>query len=135
MISEEQRKREKLYNDFNSACTNYVKAFCEKHGYPLGEWIRDRVGEIIELGDYYVSLTDIRYDIDNNVPVGEFESWYDYTFGLAMLECPKMIEYEPWVQGCPRPYTEEQLEAIRKARAEVDFAKRHLEDLLDGGDY
>lgn len=131
----DKKEREKLYMDYNSICTKYVDAFCAKHGFDLPEplfWVGDRVGETIELGDRFYDFNDIRYDVDNGLPEGEIEEWWDYCYDLAMLECPKTINLDAWHRGAPRPYTQEQLDAIRKAHNEVALAKQALEDLLNG---
>jgi len=130
-----QKEREVLYSDFNSICTKYVDFFCEKHGIPYPDpvyWVGDRVGETIELGDRFYDFNDIRYDVDNGLPEGEIEEWWDYCYDLAMLECPKTINLDAWHRGAPRPYTQAQLDAIRQAHNDVVTAKQVLEDLLNG---
>ena len=130
----DKKQREKLYMDYNSICTRYVDAFCVKHGFDLPEplfWVGDRVGETIEIADNFYDFNDIRYDIDEGIDVGIIEGYMEYMYDLAMLECPKTINYRAWADGAPRPYTQEQLDAIRKAHNDVAIAKQALEDLLN----
>ncbi len=116
-------------------CMEYVLRFCEKHNLNFEGWVGDRVGETAEIGDMYLDFSDIRYDIDSEQKVGTIEKWWDYSYDLAMLECPKTINYRSWCKDAPRPYSDEQIRAIRQAHNDVVTAKQVLEDLLNGGDY
>lgn len=117
---------------FNSICTEYVAKFCEKHDLCFEGWVGGRIGEVAEIGDMFLDLCDIRFDMDTEQVVGKIEKWWDYSYDLAMLECPKTINYRSWCAGAPVPYTQKQLDEIRKAHNEVVTAKRVLEDLLNG---
>lgn len=123
-----------LKDDFTDICNRYIKRFCEKHDLCFEGWVADRVGETAEIGDMFLSLDDIRFDIDTEQVVGKIEKWWDYSYDLAMLECPKTINYRAWCEGAPLPYTQVQLHKIRLAHNDVVTAKQVLEDLLNGGD-
>lgn len=122
---------ENLKDDFAIIASRYIKAFIAKHEVSFEGWVGDRIGEVAELGEMFLDFADIRFDIDERLPVGTLEEWWSYTYDLAMLECPKTINYRSWCMGAPKPYTQEQLNAIRKAHNEVAIAKRALEDLLN----
>ena len=120
---------------YEKLCMEYVLRFCEKHALNFEGWVADRVGEPAEIGDMLLDFSDIRFDLDSERKVGEIEKWWDYSYGLAMLECPKTINYRSWCAGAPVPYSQEQLNKISLAHNEVKTARHVLEDLLNGGDY
>lgn len=130
MSKENQARQDR----FRSVCMDYILRFCEKHDLNFEGWVGDRVGETAEIGDMFLDFSDIRYDIDTEQRVGKIERWWDYSYDLAMLECPKTINFRSWCLGAPLPYTQEQLNKIRLAHNEVITAKQVLEDLLNGGD-
>jgi hypothetical protein len=61
---------------WKSVCNKYLKLFCDKHDYDYEEakdsWVANNVGDIVLIGDYYVSMNTIRTDIDMNAPEEEF---------------------------------------------------------------
>jgi len=125
-IQEIKRKYEKL-------CMDYILRFCEKHDLNFEGWVGDRVGETAEIGDMFLDFGDIRYDMDTEQKTDEIIKWWNYAFELAMLECPKTINYRSWCMGAPVPYSQAQIDAIRHAHNDVVVAKQVLEDLLNGG--
>ena len=131
-MSKENLERKERYKKL---CMEYILKFCEKHEVNFEGWVGDRVGEVAEIGDMYLDFSDIRYDIDTEQDIDEIEKWWAYTFDLAMLECPKTINYRSWCKGAPCPYSQEQLNAIRQAHNDVVTAKQVLDDLLNGEDY
>lgn len=66
-----------LKEKYDSACNEYAKKFAKKHGLRFGYWVGDRTGYMACFnGDCFMSMVDIRLDIDDNIPVYEFEQWY-----------------------------------------------------------
>ena len=59
--------RKTLWKD---VCNEYLEAFCWKHGYTYDKyvWVGDDPGTVANIGDLFVGMDDIRYDIDNNIP-------------------------------------------------------------------
>lgn len=115
-----------LREKFESICNYYVSLFCQKHdlSYVNADWVGDAVGGTICIaGEHFIDFRDVRYDIDNDVPVGQYEAWDDYcdTIGdielrYELLFAPdrgqgllRHINYESWVAGAPR-YSEEDLQ-------------------------
>ena len=131
MSKENQARQDR----FRSVCMDYIMRFCEKHDLNFDGWVGDRVGGTAEIGDMLLDFSDIRFDVDTEQVVGKIEKWWDYSYGLAMLECPKTINYRSWCAGAPVPYSQEQLNKISQAHNDVETAKQVLEDLLNGGDY
>lgn len=123
---------ESLKYKFKETAEAYLKVFCEKHDYDYEDksWVGGWVGEVAELGDDFYNLNDIRYDIDNNIPVGEIEKWTDYVLRLGELDCPRRINFQSWCKGAPLPYSEDMLNNIEDARRRVEEAKRELELLM-----
>lgn len=74
-----------LQERFNRITLEYLEAFLRKHGFyddETGEycdyyWIGDDVGGVVDVADYCIPFDDIRYDIDNGVPKGTYESYYE----------------------------------------------------------
>ena len=128
------KENQALQDRFRSVCMDYIMRFCEKHDLNFEGWVGDRVGETAEIGDMFLDFSDIRYDIDTEQKSGTIEKWWDYSYDLSMLECPKTINYRSWCAGAPLPYSQEQLNKIRQAHNDVITAKQVLEDLLNGGD-
>lgn len=129
------KENQALQDRFRSVCMDYIMRFCEKHDLNFEGWVADRVGETAEISDMLLDFSDIRFDVDTEQVVGKIETWWDYSYGLAMLECPKTINYRSWCAGAPVPYSQEQLNKISLAHNDVETAKQVLEDLLNGGDY
>ena len=123
---------EKTASELRKCANTLADIFCEKHDYENCGWVGRYIGGTLCCSDeVYASMEEILLDLEKEVEVGEFEKYWDYTFDLAMLECPKTITYEAWLKGAPKPYSQERLDAIRKAHNEVAIAKRVLEDLLN----
>jgi len=48
-------------------------------------------------GDYYINITDIRFDLDNEVPKDLFFQWYDQSVEAAM-KSESTINYKNFVK-------------------------------------
>lgn len=70
----------KLKERYEVICNAYIRAFVKKHGYEFTDWIPiERVGEIAcFIEQYFFTLTDIMYDIDNDLPKGLIFEWQEY---------------------------------------------------------
>lgn len=105
-----RKAREQLKESYENACNAYADTFCLKHGYELrGDgydtyWVADKVGGILAVGDEFVTMEEIRTDLDMNAPEEEWRKWYDYAldamyvFGLNQPS----PNYENWLKGAPR---------------------------------
>ena len=71
-------KMEKLKKDFETAVMNYVEFFCIKQQCDFEGWIGDEVGGVGEFRDYYFNISDIIYDVDNEVDARKIFRWQDY---------------------------------------------------------
>lgn len=137
-----------LKTRWNAVCNDYLREFCKKHDIPFEDayWPRQEVGDIVLLGEdgFSANMTEIRYDIDNDVPVGEFEKYFDYMLRVHTIELSqqemeggphdfsmKHLNYENWCLGAPR-YTEEQLKQYEETQEHIrqqiaDFQKEIVE--------
>lgn len=84
----------KLKNDYEKACNNYVKSFCEKQDMEFYGWVDNKVGEIALCNDFYFNLFDIVWDINSNQPKYRIIDWY-----YEVMEYPeKSINYYNWTK-------------------------------------
>lgn len=119
---------------FENAVHEYCHAFCQKHefDYDPDGWVGGDVGGVLEVMDgyMYVNFDDIRHDIDNDVPKGTFEQYYEYSTECASIQGAKQVNYRSWCMGC-RPYTAEQLNELHNAQLNVEKAKQDLLELVE----
>lgn len=118
-----------LKSEWQILCNMYLKKFCDKHEYsydPDG-WVANDPGTICMIGDMFVSMDNIRYDIDNDIPEEMFEKWYWKSLDVYELVGEKFMNYENFCKGCPDYWTEDKLESIRKAKQRVIDARDALE--------
>lgn len=120
---------------YENAVHEYCIAFCQKHDYhynPDG-WVRNNIGGVVLIGDYYINFDDIRYDIDNDVPKEIFFEFYEYTLRLAMIDegrhNVKHVNYPHYIMGF-RPYSEAQLKKMEEAKKRVEEAEEALRECL-----
>lgn len=128
----EMENKELVKRKYEDACNDYLKLFCEKHGFDYEEavksWVADEVGGVCWLSDFAISFEDMKTDIDMDAPKEEYWSYHEYAveaYGLG-FNCPN---YKNWTRGCPR-LSEEQIESIRKAKNRADYAKDELERII-----
>ena len=70
-------KIQRLKKRYEKACTDYVAMFCQKQDMEFGWWIADRIGEWAVFGDYSFTFSDIKFDVENQLPKGFILEWYD----------------------------------------------------------
>ena len=123
----------KLRDKYNNACNAYLKAFCKKHDFDYEDvkdgWVAGDVGDVCLCGDFFVSLSDMIIDIEEDAAKDEYFKYYDYS-----LECHEYgissINYKSWLSGCPR-LSEEQRKSLRAAKNRVELAKKELEKCIE----
>ena len=118
-----------LKSEWQELCNKYLKKFCEKHEYTYEPdcWVANDPGTIANIGDMFVSMENIRYDLDNDIPEENFEKWYWKSLEVYELVGEKFMNYENFCKGCPDYWTEDKLESIRKAKQRVIEARDALE--------
>lgn len=118
-----------LKSDYTNACNAYLKAFCEMYDFDYDPDFWVEVGTIIEVGDYYVSISTIRTAVDQNAPIEEFFKWYDYCMDCGTLDIPSP-NFDSWLRGCPRMSDEERRELMERSH-EIEKMKEELRKLIE----
>jgi len=121
---------EPLRDKWKKVCNEYLEKFMRKHEYCEdinNIWVADDIGEIANIGDMFIAMNDIRYDLDNDVPEDYFEKWYWKRLDRYEMGIPYM-NYASFCKGCPDPITSDQENEIIEARKRVDEAKKLLND-------
>lgn len=124
--------KELVKRKYEDACNDYLKLFCEKHGFDyddaVNSWVAGEAGGVCALGDYFVSFEDMKTDIDNDAPKDEYWLYYDYSLEAHELGfiCPNYVN---WLRGCPR-LSEEQRKSLRDAKNRVYEAQKDFERIL-----
>lgn len=121
--------RKALWHD---VCSEYLEEFCNRHGFTMTPymWVHDDCGTMAEVCDMFVSMEDIRFDVDNDVDPEAFQHWY--WKGLEICELTegkvKYMNYESYVKGAPDPWTKDKMESLRNGHKRLEDAKKDLED-------
>lgn len=117
--------KEQAKEYFVKGCNAYLELFCDKHGFDYEDakesWAGGKVGEITLVGDFYVNMTTIIVDIEENAKESDFYEWYDYCLDAHEFDFTTP-NYESWLRGCPR--TDE------STFAKLREIKRNLEDCI-----
>lgn len=103
-----------IAEEYKECCNRYLQMFCEKHGYDCYSWID--VGRTAEVGGYEFAFDDIRYDIEQNLPKGKIEEWYDYDAQIRALGLHQALTLKTFCQGVPVPFPPYRIEKLRNKR-------------------
>jgi len=112
--------RELLKKEYENAANKYVDALLSMYEMDsfYGYWIADDVGGVYAYGDtFFFNFDDIRYLVDNEIPLDVFDEWQDYcieAFELGISQ-PNL---QAWVKGCPRA-SKEEIERIRSIKRQL----------------
>lgn len=122
-----------LKSEWQILCSMYLRKFCDKHEYTYEPdcWVANNPGTIACVNDMFVSMEDIRYDIDNDIPEEYFEKWYWKSVDVYGLVGEKYMNYTSFCKGCPDYWTEDKLESIRAAKQRVIEARDALEQEIN----
>ena len=110
-----------LKGNWKSVCNEYLKRFCERHDYAYEPdmWVANEPGTIIEIADMFVTMDNIRYDVDNEVPEEKFAQWYWASVDRHMLDLED-INYQSFCKGAPWRYSDEELANIQRLKSKID---------------
>ena len=122
--------KEQLNKNYTKAVNDYIRSFCDKHGFEFEGWVGNEAGTVAFCSDYCVDMQTIIDDIELDAPEDEFFKWYDYTVELGLLEVEGLPNFRSWLKGCPRK-SESEIEEIRAAHERVEESKRILEKLIN----
>ena len=101
--------------NFDKAVADYVAALLKMYEWDdfYGFWVGDDNTGVYAYGDnYFISLSDIIYIVDNNVPFEVFDEWCEYQPGAYEVGIP-VPNLPSWHKGCPR-YSKEEIEEMRR---------------------
>lgn len=114
-------------------CNEYVTLFCNKHGWePESEmWVHDDPGTTILIGDMYVGMDEIRYDIDNDIDESVFSTWYWKALELYELGVETWMNYESFCKGAPDEWPEERIQRLREAKQRLSDAELDVKRCMD----
>lgn len=106
---------------YQEACNHMLLAFANRHDMSLDPdpWVGGEPGGIAAVGDFFVGMQEIYYDLLAEPDPEEFFKWHDYENRLAALGIESKMNYESWCKGAPR-YREEALSRIEKAKRELE---------------
>jgi hypothetical protein len=133
--------KQTLKQTWEKVCNTYLQEFCRRHGYSYEQdmWVANDPGTIACVCDMFVSMEDIRYDIDNCIDIDCFEAWYWKSVDVYSLTKQKYMNYSSFCHGAPDPWTEERLNSIREAQKRVFEAQKNFEKVLaeikESGDF
>ena len=124
--------KDSLKEQYNNACNAYLEAFCDKHDFDYDDakdsWVAGDVGSICRCGDFFISLSDMITDIEEDAGEEDYFKYYDYSY-----ECHEYgisgPNYKSWLHGCPR-LSSEQRKSLREAKNRVELAKKELEKCI-----
>ena len=133
----EHHTHKNIKTSWKNLCNEYVRAFCERHEIENIEyeiendyiWVGSDPGSIACISDMYISMSDMRYDVDNNINPEYFTKWYWTAVERAEL-CIQYMNYESFCKGCPDPVSPEKLEQIKAAQMGMLHAKQLFEDAI-----
>ena len=86
----------KLKETYELCCNEYVKRFSEKQCLFFDGWIGDEIGGIASfIQQYFFSISDIVFDIENKCKKGLILEWQD----LSVANPEKAINYYSFSKG------------------------------------
>ena len=124
--------KNKLRTAFDKAVTNYVAALLEMYEWDAyyGYWVGDDTTGIYAYGDcHFLTLSNIIYIVDNDVPLDVFEEWDDYCLWAHEFN-QRIPNLDSWVKGCPRE-SKEEMEALRTAKQDFENQIQELKDKIE----
>ncbi len=66
----------KLKEQLYSVISQYIDIFCDKQEVELDSFVNDDMLGIALVSDFYLNISDIVFDIDNEVEKGKIFKWY-----------------------------------------------------------
>lgn len=115
-------------------CNVYLFQFCKRHGYRYDPdaWVSSDPGTSAEVSDMFVSMDDIRYDVDNKIDPELFSKWYWKSLEIYELTDGKVsyMNYPSFCKGAPDEFTPERMEKLRVSKKRMDEAQKDFEETV-----
>lgn len=123
-----------LQERWREICNEYLKLFCERHEIEpeYDGWVgfgQLGYGTVVCVGDMYIDMEDLRYDVDNNIDIDKFEEWYWKRLELAEYGVEHWMNYKSFCSGAPDEWTPERVQELKDAYRKVQDAKERLEKI------
>jgi len=123
------KETEKLFKDYENACTAIAEAFLNKQFGEDGEpfitvddkfvWWVD-VGGVLCYGDLPpYSFADILTDLKEDAPKGEIDKYNEWALRCSYLKIEPKCNYRSWLHGAPH-ITDEALDRLEKMKKEFE---------------
>ena len=129
--------REQAKDLYNRGCNEYLRLFCEKHGFDyedaISSWVGNDVGGIVEVCDLFLDMQTIIDDIDFDAPLNELREWYYYCLEANEFNLVTP-NYRSWLKCCPRT-PKESFDNLRSMKRALENAIEVEKILRNGGDY
>jgi len=90
------KQKHTLYADYKKAVTNYVTEFCKKQDVYYTFETTDF--DYFDISDYFISIHDIIYDINNDVPEGKIFEYYEYVYD-SLYKAFERVNFHAWLGG------------------------------------
>lgn len=72
-----------LQQKYHRIADQYIKVFCKKHEVTFESWVTEETRDIALIADCFLNLSDIRLDIDKDVPINTIFEWCDECLQLG----------------------------------------------------
>jgi len=125
------KKTEKLFKDYENACTAIAEAFLNKQFGEEGEppitvddfnyWWIDVGGALSCGGEQCYSFSDILTDLKEDAPKGEIDKYNEWVLRCTELGIEPKCNYRSWLHGAPH-ITDEALDRLEKMKRELEEA-------------
>jgi hypothetical protein len=71
-------KLQKLKEQYEFVCNEYVQKFCNKQGIEFDGWVGNEIGGIASfISQYFFNFSDIVWDVNSKQPKGLILKWQD----------------------------------------------------------
>ena len=141
-VMREKKGTKTLKEQWADICNVYLEMFCARHGYqyePKYVWVADEPGTVACIGDLYVGMEDIRYDVDHDIPIDYFEKWYWKNLEVYELTKCNYMNYSSYCKGAPDDWSEERLQRAREAHRRLEEAQltfeKEMKEIKEMGDF
>lgn len=90
----------KLRKDLDAALMAYVKKFEKAHGVEH-EWVKgeNSIDSVVCFGDYFFTMGEIVYDVDNKLPVNLIFEWQDAGMAANLVVNEEAINLQSYAKG------------------------------------
>ena len=93
-------KTPKYITDFEKAAKLLVDLFCTKHSVDLDDMVNGDITDVLCFGDNFFTLSDIYYDLKNDIPKRLIFEWQYYVTEYCIVnDVQKHINFKSYCMG------------------------------------